>query len=160
MACPIPYVGHNGQWLGCITAQPDVAYCQRCSSMVCRSVCPFCQSICHDCERCINDRIDRDAVWDVNSGWNKEVHIRWGSRSLHVKRQFWGWKGPDQYVTGGLYTPSDSAGDSTDMVQLLIGVYWTGAHLWNLANVTEPSMWGGDAAYVKLFWPLVLSCLR
>jgi len=40
-------------------------------------------------------------------------------------------------MTGGLYTPSDSAGDSTNMVQMPIGVYWMGAHLWNLANMTE-----------------------
>ena len=38
-------------------------------------------------------------------------------------------------------------------------VYQMDAHLHNLENKTEQSVCGGDAAYVKLLWPRVLSCL-
>jgi len=38
------------------------------------------QSVCHNHEPCKNDRTDRDAVWDVDSGGRglKEPCIRWG----------------------------------------------------------------------------------
>ena len=35
------------------------------------------QSVCHNHEPCKNDRTDRDAVWDVDSGGPKEPCIRW-----------------------------------------------------------------------------------
>jgi len=55
------------------------AYCYRPSSVVCRSVC-------HTSEP------DRDAIWVEDSGGSRKPCIRWGSRSPHVKRQFWGGK--------------------------------------------------------------------
>jgi len=34
--------------------------------------------VCHDCECCKNSWTVLDAVWEVDSGWLKEVCIRWG----------------------------------------------------------------------------------
>jgi len=41
-------------------------------------------------EPCKNGWTDRDAIWAVDSRGPKEPCIRWGSRSLRVKGQFWG----------------------------------------------------------------------
>ena len=37
---------------------------------------------------CKKDSADRDAVWDVDSGGQKEHFIRWESRSPYGKEQF------------------------------------------------------------------------
>jgi len=42
---------------------------------------------------------------------------------MKIQDNFQGKNVPDQDMTGGLYTQSDSAGDSNDMVQMPIGVY-------------------------------------
>jgi len=47
-------------------------------------------SVGHDCEPCKSGQTNCDAVRDVESGGPKEPCIRWGSRSLHAKGQFWG----------------------------------------------------------------------
>jgi len=40
-----------------------------------------CRSVWHNLEPCKNSWTDRDAVWNVDSGWPKEPRIRRGSRS-------------------------------------------------------------------------------
>jgi len=48
-----------------------------------------CLSVWHNLEPCKNSWTDRDAVWNVDSGWPKEPHIRRGSRSPMRWGQFW-----------------------------------------------------------------------
>jgi len=50
-----------------------------------------CRSVRLASEPCKNGWIDRDAVWKLTRvGPTNHVCIRYGSRSLHWKRQFWG----------------------------------------------------------------------
>jgi len=72
------------------TTYIDAAYCYWSNSVVCQSVC---RSDCHTSEPCKNGCTDRDAVWVEDSGEAKEPCIRWGSRSLRGKGQFWGVRG-------------------------------------------------------------------
>jgi len=57
-------------------------------------------------------------------------------------------KGPVQDMFDGRCNQSDSAGASTDTVQIWWLRYTTrwGAHCCRLANTSEPSVCGGDAA--------------
>jgi len=48
------------------------------------------------------------------------------------------------------YTQSDSAGGSTGMVRMPIGCTSCGAHWRNLANTSEPSVCGSDAALCQI----------
>jgi len=54
-------------------------------------------------------------------------------------------------MSGGLHTQSDSAGGSTGTVRMPIGdVLDRGEHCRNLANATQPSDCGGDAALCQI----------
>jgi len=65
-------------------------------------------------------------VWDVDSEGPKEPCITWGSKSPHMKGQFWGRKGTDpghsQTCPTG-YTESNSVGGSTGTVQVTMVQY-------------------------------------
>jgi len=68
------------------------AYCYRRNSVVCLSVC---LSECPSRSWAPQKRLNRSSViWGVYSGGPKEPCIKWGSRSFHGKRQFWGKSGP------------------------------------------------------------------
>jgi len=69
------------QYTTCVNA----AYCYRRSSVHGLSVCRFVGlSASHSSESHKNDRTDRNALWDVNSGWPKETCIGWGAHWRHL----------------------------------------------------------------------------
>jgi len=111
------------------------------------------RSVGHDCEPCKNGKKDWDAVWDMDSGGPNELCITWGCRSPHVKVPFWGqkWAGPGHaQACPTVDILSDSAGGRTSTVQMPIGCTRYGAHWRHLANTTEPSVCGGDAALCEI----------
>jgi len=124
------------------------AYCYRWSSVVCMT---FCRSVCHDREPCRNGWADWDAVWDVHSGGPSEPCITWGNRSSHAwTGNFEGVKGPAQDMSGGRYIQSNSAGGRTGTARMPNeGTRWS-ARWRNLANTTELSVRGGDAALCQI----------
>jgi len=76
-------------YLTTLTTYIAAVCCYRPSSVVCLSIC---WSACHTSEPCKNGWTDRHTVWVEDSGGPREPCIRWGSRSPHGKRQFWGGK--------------------------------------------------------------------
>ena len=61
-------------------------------------------------------------------------------------------EGKNESMSDGRYIKSDSAGNSTVMVWMPIGVY-NGVHIAQHANTIEPSMCSRDVA---LLWTLVV----
>ena len=118
---------------------------------VCRSVCRY---VGHDGEPSKNSWTDRDAVSDVDWGGPKKSCIRWGSKSPHVKRQFW-WRngaGPGHART----CPAVDILKATHQwaaparFRCRWGVLDPGAHWRHLANTTELSVCGGDATLCQI----------
>jgi len=76
---------------------------------------------------------DRDDVWDVDSGWPEQLHIRQRSRSAHVNGQFWVGKGA-------------GPGHAWQSSRCRLGCTRWGCTLGHLVNTIEQSVFGGDAA--------------
>jgi len=49
----------------------------------------FGRSVCHDREPGKNGWTDRDAVWDVDSGWSKEAWLRWRQTLAQPSEYHW-----------------------------------------------------------------------
>jgi len=79
-----------------------------------------------------------------------------GSRSTHVKGQFWGQKGTSpehartcQTVDILKAAPAQQGAEPTSCRHSFGCTSW-GAHSWHLVNVTEPSVCSGDAALCQI----------
>jgi len=102
-----------------------------------------CLSVWHDRDPGKNGWTDRDAVWWNRVGPGNHV-LPGGSRSPHVNGQLWGRKrgrprtGRDgRYIQCGRFAGWDV-------------LDWGCTYWRNLANMTEPSVCGGDAALCQI----------
>jgi len=88
----------------------------------------------------------RDAIWDMDSDGAKEPWVGSGSRSPHMKVQFWMWKvvGPGR----GQYTQSDS--DGAALIWFRCWLHCTRSE-WTLSPPCAAAM----RPYVTILWPLV-----
>jgi len=118
------------------------AYCYRWSRVVCLSVTTmslakqlnwmWCHSEC--------------SLW-----WAKELCIRWGSRSLHVKGQFWGQKESGSGNARRLiYSKWLSKGAAPVECRWWLGCSRWDAHWCHLMFTTEPSMCDGNVALCQI----------
>jgi len=103
------------------------------------------QSVCHDRKLCKNGLTDRHAVWDVDLGGTKEPCIRWSPdlprewAIMRAKRDR-----PRTCAVDKLKATQQEAA-SVQRGYRLGCTRWY-AHWRHLANTTEASVCGGDAA--------------
>jgi len=139
----------------------------------------YVQSVCHFPVRHFSVRqipTDRGAVWAVGSHGPKASCITWESRSPIWGGNFW-WIGAPIVNYRHLLPWAVQKRLNRSIYCLGCGLQWAegctnsivfgrwGLMLMchhgrtrcrRLSNTTEPSVYGGDAPYVKLLWPLVI----